>query len=768
LLVPARALSLRSVKVALVASFAIGVALCFSPLLGTHGVESALVLGIVLPPFVAWAAAAMVVHQRRLGVVREPLVVLLDAARLSLAIVAVPFVVLALDQLRVKNCTPWLGLAFEVLGPGFGAVAAGVLGAVIALFVRRPRLARWLAVLLPIAAIATGVHRFWDSPAIFVYGLFAGFFPGTIYDEGVTIPGAYLTFRAATCALVLGAALVASAASAPASGGVDLARVRARVGRALFGVALLALFVAAEANGEVLGHRSSAEFIAEELGATLEGERCIVHVPRELPRRDLERLERDCSYRVARAEAVLGVRQRARVHAFFFRNAEEKSRYMGAATTYIAKPWRNEVYLQLAGWPHPVLFHEIVHVVAGNAAEGPFRVGGHLGGFLPDPALIEGVAVAVAWDARDDLTPHQWAKAMIELDMMPPLDDVIGLSFLGQPARNAYTVAGSFLRYLLDEHGAEAVREAYRTGDVEAATGETIATLEARWREHLEGVPLPAEALSLARVRFSHRSIFSAVCPHRLARLRAELGGDIAAGDTTRAIETCEEILEIDPNDVATRALYAGTLARDGQRRESERELEALTRPPAAPEPIQVLAEQAVADAAWLRGDARAALSSYRALLARPQTEDAARNLEVRILAIESGGVEGARILDMLVGIEGLPTPPTVAVHHAREITEARSDGLGAYLEARQMMFAGRYDLALPLIRDALDRGLPTSRLERENRRMLGTTLFATGQLEEAGRLHRRILDDLDSTPGDRVTSADWIDRIQYTREHGR
>ena len=38
---------------------------------------------------------------------------------------------------------------------------------------------------------------------------------------------------------------------------------------------------------------------------------------------------------------------------------------MGAADTYIAKPWRREVYVQAAGYPHPVLGHELMHVLAG-------------------------------------------------------------------------------------------------------------------------------------------------------------------------------------------------------------------------------------------------------------------------------------------------------------------------------------------------------------------------------------------------------------------
>src|SRR5689334_19493434 len=49
-----RALRLRTTKAAMIFAAVVGVALCFSPLLGVHGPESGLVLAVLLPP---WAGA---------------------------------------------------------------------------------------------------------------------------------------------------------------------------------------------------------------------------------------------------------------------------------------------------------------------------------------------------------------------------------------------------------------------------------------------------------------------------------------------------------------------------------------------------------------------------------------------------------------------------------------------------------------------------------------------------------------------------------------
>ncbi len=759
------ALGPTSARVALIVSAIAGLGMCVSPLTGVHGVESGLVLGVLLPPFVAVAAARLVVARRRRGAAIAAGSAMLVALKMATFVVGAPILILWLDALlRIKQCTPGMGVAFMLLGPVLGCYAAAILGTLPAILLRQPRLATALALALPLAAVATGLYRFWSSPAIFVYGLFAGWFPGTIYDEGTSIPLAYVTFRAGTLALLAGTFLLVHLGTSkidgrPALGGLLRAPLATALGLALLTGAALVHFY-----GEELGHRSSARFIAEELGATERGERCIVHAPREMRREELTRLVADCDFRVTEAEETLGVHQREMVTAFFFRNQEEKRRYMGAGRTYIAEPWRNEVYLQLSGWPHPVLFHEITHVVAGQTASGPFRVGGQLGGYLPDPSLIEGVAVAVAWDERDGLTPHQWAKAMVELDLMPPLSAVFGLSFLGQPASNAYTVSGSFVRYLLEEHGAEVVREAYRTGDIEAAVGVPLPELERGWRARLDEEPLPDEALALARVRFERVSIFSAVCPHEVARLKQRLGEDLAAGDAPAAVTTCEELLAIDPGDVATRARYAGALARDGRDADADATLRSLEGDPPAPEPYIVLGTESVADAAWIEGRREEAAALYRSLLNRPQAEDARRNLEVKLIAAaEMPEADGRRILDMLVGHDGVPADRAVAVSQDRELSASRLDGLGPYLEARQLMASGRYDLALPRIEDAEARGLPTELLRRESKRMLITALFAEGDLERARSVVLAFHARSDATVGDQVHADDWLARIDFT-----
>lgn len=83
-----------------------GLAMTASPLLGVHGVESALVLGILLPPFTA-AAGARYVHAVRQSRAHERASRLLGrAAGAALVVLAIPVGLLAINSLRVRSCTP--------------------------------------------------------------------------------------------------------------------------------------------------------------------------------------------------------------------------------------------------------------------------------------------------------------------------------------------------------------------------------------------------------------------------------------------------------------------------------------------------------------------------------------------------------------------------------------------------------------------------------------------------------------------------------------
>jgi tetratricopeptide (TPR) repeat protein len=200
-----------------------------------------------------------------------------------------------------------------------------------------------------------------------------------------------------------------------------------------------------------------------------------------------------------------------------------------------------------------------------------------------------------------------------------------------------------------------------------------------------------------------------------------------------------------------------GALARSGKRDEALAELERLREAMSAPKPVVAAALEAYADANWTLGRYDEAAALYDELLALPRTDGPSRQSEVKRLALSGDPSERDLIHQMMLG----RTSSAVAVHIAQALSVIRSDGLGAYLEARQLVGQSQYALALPLLQEAKRRGLPTLRLDHELSRLLGVTFFALGQYAESAAAwkERGWINRAAGAEAER-----WLERIEYAR----
>lgn len=752
-------------RAALTVGGVVGLGLCAVPLLGLPGLESALVLGVVLPSFCAVIGARLARDRAA-----SSAAVIGASTGSALLVLALPVLLLTLNGLRVRNCDPAQGFWFIALGPLFGCVLAALWGALCGSAKVGARLAVALALLGPLGEIAYSLYGLYATPAVFSYGHFFGYFPGSLYDELIAIPLQLIFMRVASALLLLMLVCLLLAHRGP-QGVIERRALPERWPlTVLAGVAALGV-LSVTVKREELGLATSREHIIEVLGGHMSAKRCELYVPREMRRTDVQRLADDCDFRVHQMEHFFGVTQREKIAVLAFRSSGEKKQLMGAAMTNIAKPWRGEIYIEAGEWPHSVLAHELAHVVAGNIGMGPMRITGKVFGLVPDLALIEGVAVAAAWSssAPGGITPHQWTRAMVDLNIAPKLHDIVGTGFLGQQKRLAYIYVGSLIRYIDDRYGSQAVRAIYMTGDIEAALSKSLDALEAEWHAYLQGVPFPEDVQALAAFRFSGGSVLSTVCPHTRAELKQELNGLLASTDDEAARAMCRKVLEIDPTDVAVRATLVALLSRLGDARAARAELERIAAD-AGNAAVVAGAKQMLADEAFRRGDLAAAKAGYQELLDAPQDRDALRQLQVKALAMDATPRARQLIFDLLIGEPGRGTDGASAVYFARELRSERQDGLPQYLEARQLFFQQRFAESIELNAQALRLGLPTEELTAEALRVRAIALFATGELDEAAWVFRRLLQLNEASPslGYGTEARDWLERISYTRRSAR
>jgi hypothetical protein len=677
-------------------AFALLAALGFVPQLGGPGYEAALVAGLVLPSIAA-VVTALEVQRNALG----PRAVYSAAVTFGVVLGAVGASAVLLHGFRVGFCDAGEGFLLYVLGPATGAVLGAVFGGVVGLLSRgrlervRPRLRTALVVLLalagPLSGIVVSLLRFYTSPMVFAFDPFFGVFSGPLYDTVVDVIDRLWSYRWGTAATLLFVFLVCELAENMAPGVGLTALMRQRLSTTLFAALALGLSLYHSASGPALGHWSTSNSIAETLGQKRAGARCDVVYSATIPERDVRLFTTDCDRALPQVEAYFGARGPERVRVFLFASDAEKGFFMGASRTYIAKPWRGEIYLQASSYPHPVVAHELAHVVAGAFARGPFRVAGPLGGWFPDPGRIEGFAVAAAADEDDELTPEEWAASMLKLGILPEITRVFQLDFLSLNASSAYTVAGAFVSFVRERHGAAALRAWYGGAAIESVTGgKGLAELDAEFRRELARLPVPERALATAKLRFERPAFFSRLCPRIVDRALGIAAQRLGVGDTEGAARSYGEVLELDPGNVEARFGLANCARRAEDPGRGLNAYRALENDARVPELLRAAALETSGDIELARGNLKQAAALYAKSAARVFDESRRRTLDVKRYAASDRGREA--IVALLVGDRELGPSWDVAAPLIQAWADRDpSDDVPLYLIGRNLVLAGRY-----------------------------------------------------------------------------
>jgi hypothetical protein len=705
-------LSWRALGLATVAAAAAGLAAGWLPLLAVPGWELS-ELGALVGA-IAGAPLGIAAARRQLGREAPSATLAFAGAALAAALLQAALAAPAFARAAFSPCSATAGAAFVPVLALPSALAGSALGVAAGLAARgrRPRAALLHAAAL-LGSLGASLFAAWAGPATYVLDHLLGAWPGPLYDEALAIDARLVLFRLGTLAWT--GALVAAAEL-----GLRLAGRRpARAAAAALALALLA-FAGAHAWLVGSGELAARQGIARELGGRRTGERCDLVYPAEKPAEEAERFARDCEFEATEVAAALGIARPPRVAVYLYRDAAEKRRLVGAGGTDYTKPWLGEVHLGDAAAPHPSLRHELVHALAASFARGPLKVPAR---FLVSvrAGLVEGLAVALDLP-RGEWTAHQWSRAMRDLGLMPRASTLLGpVGFLSAPKARAYTVAGSFLAFLLERYGAGPVRRIYGGASFEAAFGRPVEALEGEWSAFLDGVPVPAELRASAEARFRGESLFVRRCAREVAGLEARAAEAAARGRPGAAAAIWRRAAERsgDPGDL----LLAGEALRRAGDAAGAREVlaGALAAAGSGRAALRGALLGALGDLDWLAGDRPAAAARYREALSSDPERATARLLRAKLAALEDPALE-AEVAPWLLG----RGDPAVALARL-----SRSQApLGRYLAARAFLARGAPRLALPLLAGALAGPLPSPDFEEEARRLAAQARCASGDLD--------------------------------------
>lgn len=681
------------------------------------------------------------------------------------ALLTVPLLVIGINSFRVEPCDLGYGLWFYILGPVLsglvGAVSGSFLGTMIA---RQNRALLAFYALFVVTFALDGPNLYWE-PAVFFFNPFLGYYPGPIYDDRIDVSSAYLWFRILCLSGVGGLASLAWAVKGP--------DFRFRLSRRLWPWAALVLsigaFSALRIQSGDLGFIVDRGRVEEELSGSASNKLCRIHHDTGISPDTVRRLLEDCSFRHRQAADFFGLQPGEPVRLYLYRDAEQKARLMGTGQVEVAKPWLGEVHLLVTIPGDHVLGHEIAHVVAGRLARSPFGVPTRFG-IVPDMALVEGLAVACAF-ASDGPSPHEWSLAMSRSGVAADPADLLGpTAFLTSHPGRAYTVAGSFVRFIGEAFGTAAIQGLAAGQGLEEATGMDVPSLSARWLEYIEsraGKGVDSDLVNRASGRFSGPGVLGRRCPVDTARLVDRARSALESGRLEEARTCLQEARGYDPDNRAFLRAMARLqgLAGDG---EEVREIVTVlaipgnqTARPVVPDLLA--AADALSFLAFSRNEtvpseARAHLEEAAALVGGGPR---GRSIRAR-LSVAALDPDAAReVFQVLTGRADNP-----AVSLASAASMEPDSPMIHYLLGKALVGGGEYGLAVDHLRTAQALGLPDGRFEAEAEKVLGKAAFWADDMQ-AARKHLAHALVLAPHEGDRLVIEEYLMRIASLLQSG-
>lgn len=690
-----------------------GAALVMVPLLGLPGYElsAALAVGQGLLGGVAGIAAARQERRMIQGIDPRPkgstrsdssLVSMLRAVGAALlfnVLTLVPPLFFSVGYaLASTRCDPFAAFGFFPWLTLPSALMAAALGVFVGLASRRALVSALLYLVGVLVFAGFTAFPLLTGPQVYAFNHLGGYLPGPLYDEAIR-PGAPLYWFRLETLLWAAVVLVFTALMLDMKTG-QLTRPHLRVGAAVLLGALGFGIFALEERAPALGIRMTDSALHEKLGGRRESEHVELIYPRGKPKADVERFLNELEFRHAQVSAFLGATPEGKVRVVWYRSAAEKQSLVGAGGTQFAKPWRREVHVNDAPFPHPVVKHELVHAMAAPFGARPFGVTATVFGLFPHAGLIEGLAVA-ADEPVDDLTLHQWAAGMKAEKLLPDLRELMKpTGFYASAASRSYSAAGSFVHWLGERHGGEKLRQLYAHGDFQGVYGQSLDALASEWETFLDAVPLEPEARAQAFGRFRRGSLFQRPCAREVATLQHE-GAEVLPSDPDLAVTKFARCAELQPDEPGHVLNQARALEKAGRAGEAAEALRRLL--PTVEDKPAVAAELAMgaADVAVKRGfadEAKGLLEKILALAPSPAMDRTAR-VKLHALAHPTAGPalwayfedgqEDVKLLRLREALEAVPEDPYLSYLLGRRLTQSREGALALPYLKRTLSFEG-------------------------------------------------------------------------------
>ncbi len=402
-------------------------------------------------------------------------------------------------------------------------------------------------VLLFLLILLIPLLEFYFNPQVYFYNPIFGYFPGTIYDEGISLSLKLILYRISNLLFFGGIIFFIYDKVLSAKN-----RLKAVILACIFLIAVLFEYFSPS-----FGLATTFGKLKNDLSKRAESKHFVIYYPPTLNNNLVKAITIYHEYYYSELKRFFGFDYPGKIHSYLFLNANQKKNLFGSANADVAKPWLSSVFITYRDY-ESTLKHEIAHCYSSVFGSGIFKVAAGL-----NPSLIEGVAVA-ADPVYDGNTIDFMASLAFNNGYKVNISELFsGANFFTQTSSLSYIYAGSFCRYLISEFGIDKFKKFYNSGNFEKVYSFPLKREEGRYYSYLKQLDV-TDKKDEANYYFGTKSIFYKVCPRFVASSLESAWNEYYKNNFTGAEKIFREILKTTNNYSAVIG-YAECLSKENK-----------------------------------------------------------------------------------------------------------------------------------------------------------------------------------------------------------
>jgi hypothetical protein len=437
-----------------------------------------------------------------------------------------PFAISIINSFVAGFCSFRDGVFFYLVITVPSVITGSAIGSAAYFLFKKFRAVAFIIIYLMILFIAPAEIYF--NPQVYLYNPLFAYFPGTVYDEGLSVGIKLILYRLFNLMFFFSVLLYFFNRGIKKQSGHKRSYFLASV----LVVVIIFYFLISPSLGFTTTHTA----LKAELSNRVESEHFIIQADKRIEKKALQLIALNQEYYYSELRGFFSDEPENKITSFIFLDSEQKKNLIGSGSADIAKPWLNNIYISGDSWEN-TLRHEIAHCFTANFGTGIFKLAG---GF--NPALTEGFAEA-ADGFYDENSIHHLALLAYKNDFKVDLKSLFGsFSFFGNVSSLSYVYSGSFIQFLINAYGIDKAKKFYRTNDFNSAYTFDLADAIRDYETFLDTSSAEGTG-GKASYYFGRKPLISKVCPRFVSSRLQEAWGFYSLKEYKKAERIFKEVL---------------------------------------------------------------------------------------------------------------------------------------------------------------------------------------------------------------------------------